>query len=87
VAAELEKRWNAALAHVADLETRLAEAKDKTVPLGEEQRQQLLTLGEDLEQLWDHQACPVSLKKRILRTVLKEIIATETGDPPQSSSL
>ncbi|HTT18500.1 MAG TPA: recombinase zinc beta ribbon domain-containing protein [Candidatus Sulfotelmatobacter sp.] len=83
VAAELEKRWNAALGHVADLEARLVEAKDKTVPLGEEQRQQLLKLGEDLEQLWDHPACPASLKKRILRTVLKEIIATEVGDPPQ----
>lgn len=83
VAAELEKRWNAALAHVADLEARLVEAQKKTVSLGEEQRRQLLTLGEDLEQLWDHPACPVSLKKRILRTVLKEIIATEAGDPPQ----
>lgn len=84
MAAELEKRWNAALAHVADLEARLAEAHKKAVPLGEEQRQQLLTVGEDLERLWDHPACPVSLKKRILRTVLKEIIATEVGEtPPQ----
>ena len=83
VAAELEKRWNAALAHLADQEVRRAEAKCKTVPLGEEQRQQLLALGEDLERLWDHPACPTSLKKRILRTVLKDIIATEVGDPPQ----
>jgi len=83
VAAELEKRWNAALTHVADLETRLADAKSKAAPLGEEQRQQLLTLGEDLERLWDHPACPTSLKKRVLRTVLKEIIATEVGNPPQ----
>jgi DNA invertase Pin-like site-specific DNA recombinase len=83
VAAELEKRWNAALAHVADLEARIYEAKNKTVPLGEEQRQQLVSLGEDLEQLWDHPGCPTTLKKRILRTVLKEIVATEAGDPPQ----
>jgi len=83
VAAEPEKRWNVALAHVADLEARIAEAKSSTAPLGDEQRQQLLTLGEDLEQLWDHPACPTTLKKRILRTVLKEIIATEVGNPPQ----
>jgi DNA invertase Pin-like site-specific DNA recombinase len=83
VAGELEKRWNTALAHVADLEARVAEAKSTAVPLGEEQRQQLLSLGEDLEQLWDHPACPVSLKKRILRTVLKEIVAREVGNPPQ----
>ena len=79
MAAELEKRWNAALAHVADLEARIDEAKSKTVPLGEEQRQQIQSLGEDLEQLWDHPACPTTLKKRILRTALKEIIATESG--------
>ena len=36
-----------------------------------------------MEQLWDHPACPTTLKKRILRTVLKEIIATEVGDPAQ----
>jgi len=83
VAAELEKRWNAALAHVSELEACIAEAKSSTAPLGEEQRQQLLALGEDLEQLWDHPACPITLKKRILRTVLKEIVATEAGDPPQ----
>ena len=83
VAAELEKRWNAALAHVADLEARVAEVKGKMVPLGKEQHQQLLALGEDLERLWDHPACPTSLKKRVLRTVLKEIIATQVGNPPQ----
>ena len=76
-------RWNAALAHVAELEARIAETRSKMVPLGEDQRQQLLTLGEDLEQLWDHPNCPASLKKRILRTVLREIIATEVGNPPQ----
>jgi DNA invertase Pin-like site-specific DNA recombinase len=83
VAAELEKRWNAALAHVADLEARAAEVKGKMVPLGKEQRQQLLALGEDLERLWDHPACPPSLKKRVLRTVLKDIIATQGDNPPQ----
>lgn len=83
VAAELEKRWNAALAHVADLEVRVAEVKGKMAPLGKEQRQQLLALGEDLERLWDHPACPTSLKKRVLRTVLNEIIATQVGNPPQ----
>lgn len=83
VAAELEKRWNAALARISELEARIAEPKSDAPQISEEQRQQLLALGEDLEQLWDHAACPVPLKKRILRTVLKEIVATEAGDPPQ----
>jgi DNA invertase Pin-like site-specific DNA recombinase len=46
------------------------------------QRQQLLALGDDLEQLWDHPRSPVTRKKRILRTVLQEVIADTTDDPP-----
>lgn len=82
VAAELEKRWNQALAQVGELETRLAETHQNRSPLSEEQRQQLLRLGEDLERAWDHPDCPIPLKKRILRTVLEEIIATTTKEPP-----
>jgi hypothetical protein len=44
---------------------------------------ELLALGEDLERLWNHPACPTSLKKRVLRTVLKDIIATQGDNPPQ----
>jgi len=47
-----------------------------------EQRQQLLALGDDLEQLWDHPQSSAALKKRILRTVLHEVIADTTDDPP-----
>jgi DNA invertase Pin-like site-specific DNA recombinase len=82
VAAELEKRWNHALTHVTEVERRLEEATALTPQLTVEQRQQLLTLGDDLEQLWDHPHSPPSLKKRILRTVLQEVIADTTGDPP-----
>jgi hypothetical protein len=53
-----------------------------TPQLTAEQRQQLLALGYDLEQLWDHPRSPVTLKKRILRTVLQEVIANTTDDPP-----
>jgi len=82
VAAELEKRWNSALTQVAELEQRLEEASTQIPQLTAEQRQQLLTLGDDLEQLWDHPRSPVTLKKRILRTVLQEIVADTTDDPP-----
>jgi len=82
VAAELEKRWNHALAQVGEMERRLEEAKQDALPLSEEQRQQLMVLGDDLERAWDHPSCPIVLKKRILRTVLHEIMATTTADPP-----
>ena len=82
VAAELEKRWNDGLTHVTEMERRLEEASALAPQLTAEQRQQLLALGDDLEQLWDHPHSPVSLKKRILRTVLQEVIADTKDDPP-----
>jgi DNA invertase Pin-like site-specific DNA recombinase len=82
VAAELEKRWNRALTHVAELELRLEEATSSAPKLTQEQRQQLLSLGDDLDRAWDDPRSPASLKKRILRTVLEEIIVDTTDDPP-----
>jgi hypothetical protein len=82
VATELGKRWNNALAHIAELEQRLEEASALAPHLTAEQRQQLLALGDDLEQLWDHPHSPATLKKRILRTVLQEMTADTTDDPP-----
>jgi hypothetical protein len=78
----LEKRWNSALTHAAELERRLEEATASAPQLTPEQREQLLALGDDLEHLWDHPGSPMSLKKRILRTVLEEVVADTTDDPP-----
>jgi len=82
VAAELEKRWNHALAQIADLERRLEEATAAAPQLTTKHREHLLLLGDDLESLWDHPNSPVALKKRILRTILEEVIADTTDDPP-----
>jgi hypothetical protein len=49
--------------------------------LVEEDRLELMKLGVDLDLVWNHPHCPVHLKKRILRTVLKEIIVTEDVCP------
>lgn len=82
VAADLENGWNKALVHSAEMERRLEEATSAAPQLTPEQRDQLLTLGDDLERLWDHPDAPVALKKRILRTVLEEAVADTTSDPP-----
>jgi hypothetical protein len=47
-----------------------------------EQKNNLVTLGDDLERLRDQQDSPVTVKKRILRTVLEEVVADTTDDPP-----
>ena len=83
VAAELEKRWNNALNYVRELEQRVEEASVAAPSISPQQREQLLALGDDLEQLWDHPHASVTLKKRILRTVLQEVIADTRDDPPE----
>jgi hypothetical protein len=82
VAGELEKRWNHALEQVAEMERRLEEAAIAAPQLTTEQRDHLLTLGDDLERLWDHPNSPATLKKRILRTVLEGVVADTMDDPP-----
>jgi hypothetical protein len=77
VAGELKRRWNEALQKVGGLETRLAMMRESQVALAEDDRQQLMTLGRDLDLVSDYPKCPVHLQKRILRTVVREIIVSE----------
>ena len=83
VAGELERRWNQALEHVADLEARVLALRTESEPLSQREQERLLELGRDLRRLWQHPAAPVALKKRILRTVLEEIVVNNTDEPPQ----
>jgi len=83
VAGELERRWNETLVQVAEAEARLATLKGQPITLSEEQRYSLLTLGHDLATVWRHPAASETLKKRILRTVLQEIMVHTTQEPPE----
>ena len=83
VVGELERRWNQSLQKVAQIEARLRELEGKRQEIGEVERQRLLELGRDLAQLWDHPATAAGLKKRLLRTVLEEIVVNISDDPPR----
>jgi len=83
VAGELERRWNEMLAQVAEAEARLATLEGQPPTLSEERHHALLTLGHDLATVWRHPAAPEALKKRILRTVLQEIMIHTTQEPPE----
>ena len=74
VAAELESRWNTALVQVAGLESRLDAERQSVQPLTESDRARLATLGADLKALWNLPSTPMDLKKRILRTLINEIV-------------
>jgi hypothetical protein len=74
VAAELEVRWNQTLAQAAEAELKLKSVVGEPTPLSQEQREKLLLLGANLRLLWDDPNGPLDLKKRILRTVIREIV-------------
>ena len=73
VANELERRWNERLGLVEELESELEMMTPPKI-LSPEDKEELLALGEDLRFVWDHAAGDVQLKKRILRTAVKEIM-------------
>ena len=83
VAAELERRWNDALAKVAQVEANLAELGSRHCEVGDAERSRLLTLGSDLPSLWNHPATDAAMKKRLLRTVLEEIVVNTSEEPPR----
>jgi len=74
VADELERRWNAALQQVRQLETRIDQHthtnKNATVP----PREEFLELASELEDVWNSPTADVRLKKRIVRTLIHEIM-------------
>lgn len=80
VASELERRWNDKLVKVHRLEEQLvAFDQQRPMVLGEEERDRLLRLGEDLEVAWSHPAAPMTTRKRIVRVVLNEIVVRVEG--------
>jgi len=81
VAGELERRWNERLAAVARLEEQIENLRrEQPRVLRDDERTMLLALADDLPRVWNHPAASPQIRKRILRTVLKEIVVTIEGD-------
>src|ERR1700758_3012564 len=81
VAGELERRWNERLAAVARLEEQIENLRrEQPRVLHDDERTMLLALADDLPRVWNHPAASTQIRKRILRTVLKEIVVTVVGD-------
>ncbi len=78
----LARQWEDCLARVRDCEARLQslqEAGERQRTLTPEDREAYLELGADLPRVWSHEQTPPQLRKRLLRAVLVEIIATIKG--------
>ncbi len=72
VVAELEARWNAALARLRDCEARLAARAEPPAP--RVTREALRTLAEDLEAAWDAPTTDRRTRQRLVRALIEEIV-------------
>src|ERR1700738_431656 len=75
VAAELELRWNRALTRVSEMEARIAAHDRAAPPRSELSAVSFVTLADDLQTVWQAPTTDVRLKKRIVRAVIKEVVA------------
>ena len=74
VADELERRWNAALQCVRELETRIDQHLHTNKTTRVSSREEFLELASELEDVWNSPIANVRLKKRIVRTLIQEIV-------------
>jgi DNA invertase Pin-like site-specific DNA recombinase len=75
VADELERRWEAALARVHAVEERIAQHAHHSEPSDPTSFDEYVELAHDLEAVWQSPDSDVRLKKRIVRTLIEEVIA------------
>jgi len=77
VAGDLERRWNDRLAEAAHLESDLLVLRDnQPLAITDAERAEISALGAELPRLWNHPAASAETRKRILRTVLEEVVVT-----------
>jgi DNA invertase Pin-like site-specific DNA recombinase len=75
VTEELERRWNAALAKVREIEMRIEEAQNHRNQMTQPRPELFQSLDADLRVVWNDPKTDPRLKKRIVRTLLEEVIA------------
>jgi len=74
VALNLETQWNQALKKVENIKQQLDNINKKYQELTEQERKKFRKLANELPELWSHPDTDIRLKKRILQTLIKEIV-------------
>lgn len=72
---ELEARWNKALARVGEIEAKIAKHRTvapQPIPMS---ASQLVALAGNLRAVWTAPSTDARLKKRIVRTLIHEVVA------------
>jgi DNA invertase Pin-like site-specific DNA recombinase len=78
VASELERRWNEALQKVQQLETRI-EQEVRGRQIASATTAEFETLAGNLEAVWNHPETDARLKKRIVQTLIEEVVVDLDG--------
>ena len=79
VTAELERRWNLALQHVREIEVRIEEHGAGVDPGPAASLEDFHQLSQQLEAIWTDPATSMRLKKRIVRTLIEEVLVDVDG--------
>jgi hypothetical protein len=74
VADELERRWNVALQRVRELETRIDQYCERQKDIVAPRLEEFLKLASDLQAVWKNSNSDIRLKKRIVQTLIHEIV-------------
>jgi DNA invertase Pin-like site-specific DNA recombinase len=70
---ELTRQWEQALQNCVQCEQRCQQTLAQQQPITAQERTMLFNLAQDLNHVWNHPATTAQTKKRILRTLIKEI--------------
>jgi hypothetical protein len=77
---ELERRWDEALHRVQDVEQRIEQHKRQQAAAVRPTPEEFECLARDLETVWSNPDTDARLKKRIVRTLIHEVIAEVDQD-------
>ena len=80
VCRELEKKWNECLRQVEEIKEKLMAPRQQIQPISEEEKQEVMRLSDDLPKLWNASSTSNEMRKRIIRTVIKEIVCDVDED-------
>jgi len=79
----LERRLNEKLAELRVAREDLEQRLHGDAPLTDEQREELSSLARDFPSVWTHPDTPTALRKKLLRTAIREIVVTHNRDSQQ----
>lgn len=74
VADELERRWNQALVRVREVEAQIAAHHHRQQGIAVPSVEDFASLAADLESVWNDEHTDARLKKRILRSLIRDIV-------------